>query len=117
LSTNNNTKLRACKISKINKDFYLSIREALVINILKQFDKHNNFKLVAILFFLAYYNIVITKIYLLKLSIIRVLFSASIKNILFIKITSSLILIFERSYYFEIATFDISLSFLYICIT
>jgi len=53
---------------------------------------------------------------LLKLSITRALFSASIKNILFIKITSSLVLIFEKTYNFTIAIFDTSLSFLYICI-
>ncbi len=53
---------------------------------------------------------------MLKLSIIRALFSVSIENILFIKITSSLISIFERIYNFAIAVFDTFLSFLYICI-
>ena len=37
-----------------------------------------------------------------------------VENILFIKIISNLILIFEKTYNF--ATFNISLSFLYICI-
>jgi len=53
---------------------------------------------------------------LLKLLIIYVLFSAFIESILFIKITSSLVLIFERTYNFAIAIFNISLSFFYICI-
>jgi len=111
-----NTKLRACKISNIDKNFYLSIKEILAINVFKQFDKHNNFKLVAILLFLAYYNIVVIEICLLKLLITRALFSVSTENILFIKITSSLVSIFERIYNFAIAIFNTSLSFFYICI-
>ena len=111
-----NTKLKVCKILKINKNFYLSIRETLAINIFEQFNKYNNFKLIAILLFFAYYNIIVTKICLLKLPIIRALFSAFVKNILFIKITNNLILIFKRIYNFAITISNISLSFLYICI-
>ncbi len=112
-----NTKLRARKILNINKNFYLFIKETFAINIFKQFDKHNNFKLIAILLFLAYYNIIVTRICLLKLSITRALFSAFIKSILFIKITNNLVSIFERTYNLAIAIFDIFLSFCYICIT
>jgi len=79
-------------------------------------SKYNNIKLATILLFLAYYNIIITRICLLKLSIIRALFSISIKSILFIKITSSLVLIFERTYNLAITIFYISLFFLYISI-
>ncbi len=100
----------------MNKNFYLFIRDTFVINVLKQFDKYKNFKLVAILLFLAYYNIIVIEICLLKLLIIRALFSAFIKSILFIKITSSLVLIFKRIYNFAIAIFNTFLSFLYICI-
>ncbi len=50
------------------------------------------------------------------MSKIYILFSASIKSILFIKITSNLVLIFERTYNFAIAIFNTSLFFLYICI-
>jgi len=50
------------------------------------------------------------------LSIIRALFSAFVKSILFIKITSNLVLILERTYNFAIAIFYTSLSFLYIYI-
>jgi len=53
---------------------------------------------------------------LLKLLIIRTLFSAFIKSILFIKITSNLVLTLERIYNFAIAIFNTFLSFLYICI-
>jgi len=91
------------------------MREAFVINVLEQFDQHNDFKLIAILLFLAHYDVIVTRICLLKSSIIRVLFSAFVKSILFIKITSNLMLTFERTYNF--ANFDIFSSFLYICIT
>jgi len=54
---------------------------------------------------------------LLKLSIIRIFFSVSIKSIVFLKITNSSILILEKIYNFIIATFNSFVSFLYICIT
>jgi len=101
----------------VNKNFYLSIRETFAINVFEQFDRHNDFKLIAILLFFAHYNVVITKICLLKSSIIRALFSAFVESILFIKITSNLVLTFEKIYYFAIAIFDTSLSFFYISIT
>jgi len=53
---------------------------------------------------------------LLKLLITCALFSAFVENILFIKITSSLVLIFERTYNLAITIFDTFLSFFYICI-
>ncbi len=93
------------------------MRKALVINVFEQFDKHNDFKLIAILLFLAYYDVIVTKICLLKSSITRALFSAFVKSILFIKITSNLVLTLKRIYNFAIAIFNISLSFFYICIT
>jgi len=111
-----NTKLRVCKILKINKNFYLFVKKVFVINIFEQFDKYNNFKLVAILFFLIYYNIVVTKTCLLKLLIIRVLFSAFIESILSIKITSNLVLIFENFYNSTIAIYYIFIFFFYIYI-
>jgi hypothetical protein len=52
----------------------------------------------------------------LKLSITRVFFSAFAKIIIFLNITSNLVLILEKTYNFAIATFDSSLFFLYICI-
>ncbi len=111
-----NTKLRIRKILEVNKDFYLSIKKVFVINVFKQFDKHNNYKLVTILLFLAHYNIIVTRICLLKSLITRAFFSAFVESILFIKITSNLMLIFEKIYNFAIAIFDIFLFFLYICI-
>ncbi len=53
---------------------------------------------------------------MLKLLITCALFSAFVENILFIKITSSLVLIFERTYNLAITIFDTFLSFFYICI-
>ncbi len=84
---------------------------------LEQFEKYNNFKLVAILLFLAHYNVIIIEICLLKSLIIRVFFSAFIKIIIFLNIIDNLMLIFEKTYNLAIATFDSFLSFFYICIT
>jgi len=59
----------------------------------------------------------VTKIRLLKLLIICVFFSAFVKIIIFLNIINSLMLTFEKTHNFAIATFDSFLSFLYICIT
>jgi len=53
---------------------------------------------------------------LLKLLIIRAFFSVFVENILFIKITSNLVLTFKRIYNFAIAIFNISFFSLYIYI-
>jgi hypothetical protein len=58
----------------------------------------------------------VIEIRLLKLSIIRIFFSAFVKIIIFLNITSNLMLTFEKVYNFAIATFNSFLSFLYICI-
>ena len=59
-----------------------------------------------------------TRIRLLKSSIIRVFFNVFAKIIIFSNITSNLMLTFEKTYNLAIviATFDSSLIFLYICI-
>ncbi len=58
-----------------------------------------------------------TKIRLLKSSITRVFFSASIKIIIFSNIISNLVLTLKKTYNLAIATFNSFLSFLYICVT
>ena len=67
-------------------------------------------------FFFAHYNVKVTRIRLLKSLITRAFFSASIKIIIFLNITSNLMLTFEKTHNLAIAIFDFSLSFLYICI-
>ncbi len=56
------------------------------------------------------------EICLLKSSITRVFFSASIEVIIFLNITNNLMLTFEKAHNLAIATFDFFSSFLYICI-
>jgi hypothetical protein len=57
-----------------------------------------------------------TRIRLLKSSITRVFFSAFVKIIIFFNIISNSMLTLKKTHNLAIATFDSSLSFLYICI-
>ncbi len=84
---------------------------------LEQFEKYDNFKLIAILLFLAHYDVIIIEIRLLKSSMTRAFFSASIEVIIFLNIIDNLMLTFEKTHNLAIATFDSFLSFFYICIT
>lgn len=59
---------------------------------------------------------VVTGIRLLKSSMTRVFFSASVEAIIFPNITGNLVSTFEKAHNLAIATFNSSLSFLYICI-
>ncbi len=79
--------------------------------------EYNNFKSIAILLFVAYYNVIVIRIYLLKSLTTHVFFSAFVEIIIFFNIINNLVLIFEKTYNLAIATFDSFLSFLYICIT
>jgi hypothetical protein len=58
-----------------------------------------------------------TKIRLLKLLITRVFFSAFVEVIIFLNITSNLMLTFKKTHNLAIATFNSFSFFLYICIT
>jgi len=100
----------------VNKDFYLLVREAFAINVLQQFKEYDNFKLIAILLFLAHYDVIMTRIRLLKSSITRAFFSASIKIIIFPNITSNSMLTLKKAHNLAIATFNSFSFFLYICI-
>jgi len=93
------------------------VREVFAINVLQQFEEHNNFKLIAILLFFAHYDVIIIEIRLLKSSITRVFFSAFVEIIIFPNITNNSMLTFKKTHNLAIVTFDSSLSFLYICIT
>jgi len=69
-----NIKLKDCKISEINRNFYLQVREELVWNIIDEFETNNNIYLAAVFLFLDQNNIIVTKNHLLELSIFRAFF-------------------------------------------